>query len=254
MESLWVWRLGLSSQFINLISKIDPHSKNCLPIVEILVLAIPLMKVSGCVANSDPEINKLINFISKKVFLHQCHSYFLLKTEQKPDKYGYVTPRERSNQPVTMDVVLFNRSASSAAEVRARQLADAERKSRSLPGGMYFKDKSWKIYCDDHSSLSKISLSRSKFSSWCTVTIYTSRLPAVSQMVIGWYYPHPVWNSNYSESHVIQSACNRNIIVSSILTSFRCVSGRHFRTSNSTECYFWKDIRQGGEPVLTETG
>ena len=179
MESLWVWRLGLSSQFINLISKIDPHSKNCLPIVEILVLAIPLMKVSGCVANSDPEINKLINFISKKVFLHQCHSYFLLKTEQKPDKYGYVTPRERSNQPVTMDVVLFNRSASSASEVRARQLADAERKSRSLPGGMYFKDKSWKIYCDDHSSLSKISLSRSKFSSWCTVTIQVDFLQSV---------------------------------------------------------------------------
>ena len=57
-----------------------------------------------------------------------------------------------------------------------------------------------------------------------------------------------------TQSHVIQSACNRNIIVSSILTSFRCVSGRHLRTSNSTECYFWKDIRQGGEPVLTETG
>ena len=51
-----------------------------------------------------------------------------------------MTARERSNQPVTMDVVLFNRSASSAAEVRARQLADAERKSRSLPGGMHFKD------------------------------------------------------------------------------------------------------------------
>ena len=49
-----------------------------------------------------------------------------------------MTPR--SNQPVTTDAVLFNRSASSAAEVRARQLENAERKSRSLPGGMYFKD------------------------------------------------------------------------------------------------------------------
>ena len=68
MESLWVWRLGLSYQF-NLISKIDPHSKNCLSIAEILVLAIPpLMKVSGCVANNDPESNKLINFILKKYF------------------------------------------------------------------------------------------------------------------------------------------------------------------------------------------
>ena len=67
-----------------------------------------------------------------------------------------------------MDAMLFNRSASSAAEVRARQLANAERKSRSLPGGMYFKDKSvWKqifqlMYCH-----------------------HTSRPPAVSQMVIG---------------------------------------------------------------------
>lgn len=57
-----------------------------------------------------------------------------MEQEQKPDKYGYVTPR--SNQPVTTDAVLFNRSASSAAEVRARQLENAERKSRSLPGGV----------------------------------------------------------------------------------------------------------------------
>ena len=56
-----------------------------------------------------------------------------------------------------------------------------------------------------------------------------------------------------TQSHVIQSACNKNI-VSSILTSFRCVFPRRYRTNTSTECYFWKDIRQRGEPVLTETG
>ena len=59
-----------------------------------------------------------------------------------------------------------------------------------------------------------------------------------------------------TQSHVIQSACNKNI-VSSILTSFRCVFPRRYRTNTSTECYFWKEKgegRQRGEPVLTETG
>ena len=70
--------------------------------------------------------------------------YFLLKTEPKLDRYTvYLTPR--SNQPVTPDVAkgLFSRFGTcSAVEVRARhaQLADAERKSRSLPVGMYFKE------------------------------------------------------------------------------------------------------------------
>ena len=79
-------RLGLSSQFnlmSNILSIIEAVKfsvallenakltliqnilslyafENCLPIAEILVFTNALMKVSGCVTNNDPEINKLI--------------------------------------------------------------------------------------------------------------------------------------------------------------------------------------------------
>jgi len=57
--------------------------------------------------------------------------------EQTPDSFGYVKPT--SNRPVNQDAVLFNRSASSAAAIRAKQLEN-ERKTQSLPAGMVHVD------------------------------------------------------------------------------------------------------------------
>ena len=58
------------------------------------------------------------------------------ETEETPDKFGYMTLK--SNRPVTSDAVFFNRSASSSAEVRARQLGNIQRQTQSLPVGMVY--------------------------------------------------------------------------------------------------------------------
>jgi len=60
-------------------------------------------------------------------------SFFQAGLEQGPDSFGYVKPT--SNRPVSQDAFLFNRSASSAAAIRAKQLEN-ERKNQSLRAGV----------------------------------------------------------------------------------------------------------------------
>lgn len=54
-----------------------------------------------------------------------------LWTEQTPDSFGYVRPT--SNQPVNRDAILFNRSASNAAAIRAKHIKQYERQTNTLP-------------------------------------------------------------------------------------------------------------------------
>lgn len=56
---------------------------------------------------------------------------YIRETGQTPDNFGYVKPT--SNQPVDPDLKEFYRSASSAADIRAKQLEKLTGKTKSLP-------------------------------------------------------------------------------------------------------------------------
>ena len=58
-------------------------------------------------------------------------NFFFFTSGQTPDNFGYVKPT--SNQPFDPDLKEFYRSASSAADIRAKQLEKLTGKTKSLP-------------------------------------------------------------------------------------------------------------------------